>query len=139
MLIGEVVNRTGLSKDTIRYYEKLELIVVNRTESDWNNYKEYSEENIKTLLMIKRSKQFGFTLNEIRELLFFLESDLASCSTLITKVDKKLEDIDRRIEELNTMKNTILNKVEAVKNTCGLNNITGNCKTAVKAINNAEK
>lgn len=131
MRIGEVVKRTGLTKDTIRYYEKLELINVSRTDSEWNNYKSYSEKNIKTLLMIKQAKQFGFTLNEIRELLFFMESNLGSCSTLLDKVDRKIEDIERRIQALNSMKTMILNKVQEVKENCQLEYLNSNCKSAI--------
>jgi DNA-binding transcriptional MerR regulator len=42
MLIGKLVKETGLSKDTIRFYEKHGLISVNRKERRSNNYKEYS-------------------------------------------------------------------------------------------------
>ena len=53
----------------IRFYEKQGLININRKERRQNNYKEYSEEIFQKLLTIKRLKSFGFTLNEVIDVL----------------------------------------------------------------------
>ena len=53
MLIGELSKACGLSRDTIRFYEKHGLIAVGKRERRFNNYKEYSEETLKRLLSIK--------------------------------------------------------------------------------------
>jgi DNA-binding transcriptional MerR regulator len=123
MLISEVVKITGLSKDTIRYYEKIGLIKVKRTTSDWNNYKDYSDHNVNTLLTIKKAKGFGFTLNEISEILFLLNTKTVTCSSLLDKTDQKLKEIDQKISELKFMKDMILKKVSAFQNQC---NSSGN-------------
>ncbi|MFN0293524.1 MerR family transcriptional regulator [Pedobacter helvus] len=59
MLIGELVAKTGLSRDTVRFYEKQGLIAVGRKQRRENNYKEYSDEVLERLLTIKRLKNFG--------------------------------------------------------------------------------
>ena len=69
MLIGELAAKSGLSRDTIRFYEKQGLISVSWKERRDNNYKEYSDEVLETLLTIKRVKSFGFTLNEAADLI----------------------------------------------------------------------
>lgn len=69
MLIGELSAKTGLSRDTIRFYEKQGLIKVSRGQRRDNNYKEYPEEVVDRLLTVKRLKGLGFTLNESGDLL----------------------------------------------------------------------
>ena len=55
MLIGEICKKTELSRDTIRFYEKKGLIKVKQTESEFNNYKDYTEQNLRRLLLIRAS------------------------------------------------------------------------------------
>ncbi|MDR3715349.1 MAG: MerR family transcriptional regulator [Puia sp.] len=75
MLIGELVLKSGLSRDTIRFYEKQGLIKIGCKQRRNNNYKEYSEEVLKRLHTIKRMKNFGFTLNEAAGLLDMIEAN----------------------------------------------------------------
>ena len=118
MLIGEICNKTGLSRDTIRFYEKKGLIKVTRSDSEWNNYKNYTAQNLNRLLLIKKAKGFGFTLNEICEILDLYEINAANCSTLLTKVNQKLADIDEKIRQLQDVKKMIADKVNAVSDHC---------------------
>lgn len=117
MLIGEVSKRTGLTRDTIRFYEKKKLIVVKRTESKWNNYKDYGEGNIHRLLLIKKCKGFGFTLGEIREILTLVDTNDATCDVMAHLVAQKLLAIENKIKELRQVKKMILDKVDAVADT----------------------
>jgi len=103
MRIGKVVEITGMSKDTIRFYEKFGLIKVSRTKSDWNNYRDYDENNLNKLLLIKKAKSFGFTLNEISEIIILLDTNVANCTTLSNKANNKLIEIDRKINELKSL------------------------------------
>ena len=65
MLIGELDERTGLTKDTIRFYEKKGLIALDRKSRRENNYKEYPAQVLEKLMLIRKLKDMGFTLNEI--------------------------------------------------------------------------
>ena len=127
MLIGEISNRTGLSRDTIRFYEKKGLIKVSRTDSEWNNYKNYNARNLNRLILIKKAKGFGFTLNEICEILELYEIDSASCSTLLTKVNKKIAEIDKKIKQLQDVKKMIIDKVSDASNNCQSISENENC------------
>lgn len=128
MLIGEICKRTELSKDTIRFYEKKGLLKVDRSNSEYNNYKEYTKEHVQQLLLIKNAKRFGFTLNEIKELSQLMKMNLATCSTLRKKVTEKVSDIDKRISELMDMKKMILSSLSETQNKhCNKSN-TGNCE-----------
>jgi Predicted transcriptional regulators len=116
MLIGELSRLTGFSRDTIRFYEKEGLITVGRKERRQNNYKDYSEATLKRLLIIKRLKGFGFTLNETSDLIAMMEENMASCNTINEKVTTKVKTIDEKIKELENIKNTLLNGVSSCLN-----------------------
>ena len=127
MLIGQISKGTGLSRDTIRFYEKKGLLTVDRSFSEFNNYKNYSNDHMKRLLLIKRAKKFGFTLTEIKELLELVDTKKANCSTLKERIDRKLLDIDRRIQELKDFKTSILHEVQKAKSDCGMIGNSKNC------------
>lgn len=130
MLIGEVVSITGLTRDTIRFYEKKGLIKVKRSESQWNNYKDYDSHTIRQLSLIKEGKGLGFTLNEIAELLELIEDNQASCEVLSVKIKGKLQDIDQKIYDLQAMKQMILNRIGNLGSEC--NSSISNCQTILK-------
>lgn len=109
MLIGELSKACGLSRDTIRFYEKHGLIAVGKKERRFNNYKEYSQETLKRLLSIKQLKSFGFTLNEVSELLDMLEVNEAKCKNVSHKIDEKVLLINQKIQELKTVRKQLLN------------------------------
>ena len=100
MLIGEVSRITGLSRDTIRFYEKQGLIQARRKDTRYNNYKEYSHQLVQRLLLIKRLKNFGFTLNEAAEYMELIEENQASCNTVSDKIKQKVQLIEEKIEQL---------------------------------------
>lgn len=109
MLIGKLSAVSGLSRDTIRFYEKQQLISVSKKERRSNNYKEYSEDALKRLLSIKRLKGFGFTLNEVSDLLDMLEVNEATCRNVAHKIDEKVQLIDEKIRELKAVRKQLLN------------------------------
>lgn len=114
MLIGELSAKTGLSRDTIRFYEKEGLIEAGKQENPYNNYKEYDSESIKRLETIRRIKGFGFTLNEVKDLLTMIDNKQASCKNVAVKVNEKAIMIEQKIKELQKLKKLIIHEV----NTC---------------------
>lgn len=128
MLIGEICSKTELSRDTIRYYEKRGLIKVELSNSAFNNYKNYTEENLRRLMLIKRSKKFGFTLNEILDFMELVDNNKANCSTLNQKITEKIASIDQRIQELQEMKSSITRLAFNAQKKCGNRSTDENCK-----------
>ena len=119
MLIGEVSKKTGFSTDTIRWYEKIGLIKLDRKARTSNNYRNYDKETIDRLFSIKQLKTFGFTLKETEDLLILEAIDELKCPSVTTVVRAKMEVIDQKINELKELKA----KLNTAKNAC-----TGNCK-----------
>ena len=100
MLIGQLSKRTGFSKDTIRYYEKIELIVLPKRSRMDKSYKDYPESIVDTLLAIRKYKDLGFTLEEIRELLVLQSIQVLDISKLLQIVERKITGINSEIDKL---------------------------------------
>lgn len=117
MKIGEISERSGLSRDTIRYYEKLGLLVIDGRHRD-NNYKHYGLQALERLAQIQQLKMLGFTLNEIRQLLCD-NVDSSPCEDLPTKLQRKIERIDEQIATLQRFKISLTDIQRACNGHCG--------------------
>src|SRR3546814_1327019 len=100
MLIGELSEKTGFSRDTIRFFEKQGLIQLDRKQRRDNNYKEYPEEVLNRLIAIKRIKQLGFTLKETAGLLDMMEENAATCNNVSNFILQKVELLESKIRKL---------------------------------------
>lgn len=111
MLIGELVERSGLTKDTIRFYEKKGLINLDRKNRRDNNYKEYSEQVLEKLMLIRKLKDMGFTLNEIDTFLELWRDEDANCTNLKYTLENKLLLINEQMLKLTELKNRLTESV----------------------------
>jgi DNA-binding transcriptional MerR regulator len=100
MLIGEITQRTGVPKDTIRYYERLGLVQLAMRGRRSNNYKEYADDTPGRLMQVGQLKALGFTLVEIGQLLDVIGRNADLCEDLPERVDEKIRGIDERIRAL---------------------------------------
>jgi len=131
MLIGELAAKTGLSRDTIRFYEKQGLISLSRKERRDNNYKEYSDDVLETLRTIKRLKSFGFTLNEAAELIGMIAAKEATCDNVSEMIDAKVGLLDAKILDLLALRNQLVNGVKQCKDCCTPETPEDNCPILV--------
>ena len=127
MLIGELSKKSGLTRDTIRFYEKQGLIEEAKKLRPFNNYKEYTEETLNRLLTIKKVKSFGFTLNESAELLDMVEMKTATCDTVAARVADKVELIEEKIRELEELKRLMIQRVQECRDCCVPQSVDENC------------
>lgn len=118
MLIGDVVKKTGLPKDTIRFYEKKGLIKLSKKERRENNYKEYSENVIFRLNTIKKITAFGFTLAETAEFLEMIENNEASCSNVSDKISEKINLLNKKIEAILAVKELLIQETDNCASAC---------------------
>lgn len=100
MLIGEFSRATGLSRDTIRFYEKIGLIDESETSRAANNYKHYHPSLVERMNLIQHAKMLGFTLDEIRQQIREWESDRLSNADKRAIILDKIPVIERKIDEL---------------------------------------
>lgn len=96
--IGKVADQADTSIETIRFYEREGLI--NAPPRRASGYREYLPETIDQLRFIKRAKELGFSLKEIRELLSLRTDPAADCSAVRAQASAKREIVKRKIEQL---------------------------------------
>lgn len=121
MLIGELARQSGISRDTIRYYQRIGLLSAPAQPNSTNAYKHYPPESVSRLGLIRQAKKLGFSLPEIAEGLALLSRQQLSDVDAETQVVAKLEDIDQRLEALQHLRRRldfVLQQVRA--GTCSL-------------------
>ncbi len=109
MKIGELSGQTGLSIDTIRYYEQRGLIPA--VERSTSGYRQYSADDVSRLTFIVQSKELGFTLEEIAQLLA-IRADDRNCAEVRAVAEAKAEEIETRIRKLSRMRQILLTLAE---------------------------
>lgn len=108
--IGELAEKCNVNKETIRYYERLGLIPKpSRTKS---GYRIYTEQTVDRLNFIKRIQELGFTLNEIDKLLGVVDRDEAKCRDMYDFTVYKIEDIQRKIQDLKRIEEMLIDLKE---------------------------
>jgi DNA-binding transcriptional MerR regulator len=91
MLIAEVERQSGLSRDTIRYYERIGLLAPTPRAS--NGYRVYAAHTLVVLSFIRSAQQIGFSLEQVRAALPHLRHPPERCEDLLTALRAKREEI----------------------------------------------
>ena len=94
--IGDVARRTGVKVTTIRYYESIGLLP--RPERTASNRRTYGEQLLQRLSFIRHSRELGFEIPAIRELLILADSPTASCADADSIARQRLHEIDSKLE-----------------------------------------
>lgn len=111
LTIGAVAKRVGVAIDTIRYYEREGLLP--EPERRASGYRSYDEGAVRQLRFIRRAKDLGFTLEEIRDLLALSADRHRGVKAVKRRAQDRLAAIDERIAELTRVRNGLEQLVEA--------------------------
>ncbi|AWB33424.1 Cd(II)/Pb(II)-responsive transcriptional regulator [Orrella marina] len=112
MRIGELSRITSTGVETIRFYEKEGLLPP--PERTANNYRAYTPGHLERLLFIRHGRKLGMPLEELRVLLHFKDSEVQGCETVNALLDRQIEEVSRRLEELEHLKN----QLDALRQRC---------------------
>jgi MerR family copper efflux transcriptional regulator len=103
--IGRAAQLSGISAKMIRYYETVGLVKsAGRTAS---GYRDYNERDIEILRFVQRARALGFLVKDIAELLALWQRDARSSADVKAIATHHIEDIDRKIAELQSIKTTL--------------------------------
>jgi DNA-binding transcriptional MerR regulator len=102
LTVNGVVKATGLSRETLRYYEKMKLL--NPTRRADNGYRVYVADDLQRLEFILRTKKAGFTIRRIRELLDLKKSVNATCRLGRDMSLQQIRHVDEQIAALNSIR-----------------------------------
>ena len=104
--VGEIAEIVGVNVETLRYYEKIKLMPKPKRK-EFSSYRIYDDNDLARLTFIKRAKELGFTLKEIKELLDLKIESTATCGDIKHLAEHKLTDIENRIKDLLKMKKVL--------------------------------
>lgn len=118
MRIGELCAKTGLSKETVRYYERQGLLENIPQPNRSNNYKVYSAVDLQRLKMIKHAKMLGFTLAEISDVLAVWVDDKFTAEQKRASLQRKLQQLEEKEAALIELRVRIINAISKVGEPC---------------------
>ncbi len=98
MRIGELSKQSGTLVETIRYYEQVGLMPAPpRTQA---GYRAYRPEHLQRLIFLRRSRELGFSIEEIRSLLRLAEQRSQSCTTVTRVATQHLDAVRTKVADL---------------------------------------
>ena len=109
MNIGEAAKASGVSAKMIRHYESVGLFPqAARTDA---GYRQYTDSEIGTLRFIRQSRDLGFSIEQIRELLGLWQNRRRSSRQVKALAQAHIEELDAKLKELQAMKATLVHLV----------------------------
>lgn len=103
--IGQVAKQAGVGVETVRFYEREGLLPEpDRKES---GYRQFDENVVDRLRFIRRAKDLGFTLKEVKELLSLRLDPETTCAAVKQRAEAKIADIDEKMRSLRRMKKVL--------------------------------
>lgn len=103
--IGDLARVTGTKVETIRYYEKMDLLPAPLRSA--GNYRVYDQSHLDRLSFIRRGRDLGFSLDEVRALLALADDRKRSCSDVDQIARAHLAEVERKLADLNTLRHEL--------------------------------
>lgn len=109
--IKKLAELVDINPETIRFYHREGIL--KEPPKRANGYRYYNEDHALRLNFIKRAKDLGFTLKEIKDLFEMNQKSRATCATVKVKAEDKIREIDQKIEDLKQIKKSLQDLCEA--------------------------
>ena len=113
LTIGRLAKATGTKVETVRWYEKVGLIdPPGRTDA---NYRVYAAHDLARLSFIRRARNLGFSLDQIRSLIEMSDDRDRDCASVDALATANLAEIDRKIADLRALRRELSNVVSSCR------------------------
>src|SRR5262245_19225867 len=106
LTIGQVARSAGVGVETVRFYERQGLLQEPARKD--SGYRQYPEDVVARLRFIKRAKELGFALKEIKELLALRVDPGTTCAEVKRRAEAKIADVDEKIQTLQRIKRALV-------------------------------
>ena len=98
LTIGDLGKATNTKVETIRYYERIGLLA--KPDRTGGNYRAYGQDALARLSFIRRARDLGFSLDQVRELLTLASQDQRDCGSVDAIANSHLAESDRKLADL---------------------------------------
>lgn len=122
LTIGDLGRHTDTKVETIRYYERIGLLAAPGRSA--GNYRIYRREHLDRLSFIRRSRDLGFSLDEVRALLDLADQRDRPCAAVDAIAKTHLADVDRKIADLRALRRELADMVAR----CSHGNTIAECR-----------
>lgn len=116
MTIGRLASQTDCTVPTIRFYEEIGLLPA-ATRSE-RGQRIYSETDVRRLTFIRRCRDFGFPIEQIRELVGLAGSPERDCTAARDLASARLQDVRKKLKEMRELEQSLKNFVEDCNERC---------------------
>ena len=103
--IGKLAQMAGVGVETVRFYQRKELL---REPHSSGSIRTYNEEDAQRIIFIKKAQELGFSLAEVKELLELNTKPRMTCGTVKKKTIDKISEIDQKIIDLQKMRSSLV-------------------------------
>lgn len=104
--IGSLAQKANVNIQTIRYYERIKLLVP-KFRRDAKRVRFYDDESLKSLNFIKHAQELGFQLEEIKDLLKLRSENTGRCDRVRKRASDKLENVQSKIQNLRSIEKNL--------------------------------
>jgi Cu(I)-responsive transcriptional regulator len=111
--IGELGKATGTKVETIRYYERIGLLA--KPERTSGNYRSYGKAELGRLSFIRRARDLGFPLDQVRALLSLSDDRTRDCATVDALARDHLAEVERKIADLTALRSELSALLDSCK------------------------
>jgi MerR family mercuric resistance operon transcriptional regulator len=108
---GELAKRTGCNAETIRYYEKIDLMPEPRRSA--SGYRQYDETHEQRLRFVMRGRELGFVIEDLKSLLSLVDRNAVSCGEVEKLAKVHLRSVRERIDDLKQMERVLNDTVRS--------------------------
>ena len=105
LTIGAVSKRTGCNIETIRYYEKIGVLP--KPARRGSGYRSYTDADVRRLMFVRRARELGFSIDEVRALLRLADQQEPSCDAARALAVHHLADVRRKIRDLRAIERVL--------------------------------
>lgn len=113
LLIGGVSRLTGVNIETVRYYERVGLLP--RPQRTEGRHRAYAGDDVHRLNFIRRARELGFSLQDIRTLLELGDRGAAACCETKDMTTRHLADVRAKIRSLRKLERALKEMTEACR------------------------
>ena len=114
--IGALAERTGTNAPTIRYYEEIGLLP--RADRGDGGQRRYGDEEVKRLSFIRRCREFGFSIEQVRSLVALVQDRERSCLEARDLAQEHLMAVRAKLRELKALERSIVRFVHSCDTSC---------------------
>ena len=107
--IGELSAMTGCNIETIRYYERIKIL--RKPLRSAGGHRQYDQDAAQRLAFVRKCRDLGFSLDQVRELLHFVDGGDYTCEEVRSIAVGHMESVRRKIADLNKMKRVLADMV----------------------------